>query len=267
MTYINSPFIKLLPNENAKAKAQMNGPSKTKTAGVIGGLGPQSTSHFYQAITAHCLEQELPSFPRLLINSVNTWAVTEIIKQKDLDRLLSFLKEEISLIQHQVDFLVMVCNSIHAVIEPIRKSLDIPVLAIHEEVCKEIAKTGIKKVGILGTKTTIGNNFYQQELAKFKIDATLLPPAQAAVFDTLIFEEILYGRGIGTMRRLMLEGIEYLRQQACEGIILACTELPLFVSQEDTDLPLFSSTDILAKTVVDNCFSNGPLLSSPAEGG
>lgn len=259
MAYINSPFIKLVPYEDAEIQTQSSGSLKAKTAGVIGGLGPQSTSLFYQTMTDYCLEQELPRFPRLLINSVNMWEVTEILKQKDLDRLLSFLQKEIGLIQHQVDFLVMVCNSIHAVIDPIRESLDIPVLAIHEEVCKEIAKTEVKKVGILGTKTTVGSRFYQQELSKYQIDIALLSQTQEAVFDAVIFEEMLYGRGKGKMRRLIIEGIEHLRQQGCEGIILACTELPLFVSQEDIDIPLFSSTDILAKTVVNSCFPNAVL--------
>lgn len=259
MTYINSPLINLIPYEAPTGQPHGRGFLKTKTAGVIGGLGPQSTSLFYQTMTDYCLAQELPRFPRLLINSVNMWEVTEILKQKDLGRLLSFLQKEIGLIQDQSDFLVMVCNSIHAVIEPIRESLDIPVLAIHEEVCREVAKTDIQKIGVLGTKTTVANRFYQEELSKYNIDVALLPPAQEAAFDTVIFEEILYGRGEGKMEKLIIEAIEYLRQQACEGVILACTELPLFVSQADTDIPLFSSTDILAKTVVNSCFPSVPL--------
>ncbi len=258
MTYINSPFIKLIPYEDPQVQPHGSGPAKIKTAGVIGGLGPQSTSLFYQTMTDYCLAQELPRFPRLLINSVNMWEVTEILKQKDLDRLLSFLQKEIGLIQQQVDFLVMVCNSIHAVIEPIRESLDIPVLAIHEEVCKEVAKTDIKKIGILGTKTTVANRFYQEELSKYEIDVAILPQAQEAALDAVIFEEILYGRGEGKMKKLIIEAIDHLRQQACEGVILACTELPLFASQADTDMPLFSSTDILAKTVVNSCFPTIP---------
>ena len=255
MTPQSTPIIQLVPNQNTLGQPLFNNVPKAKTAGVLGGLAPQSTSLFYQSITNFCLDNNMPDFPRLLINSVNPWEVTEILKRKDLDALLSFLVKEIGLIENQADFLVMVCNSIHAVIDPLREAIDIPILAIYEAVCTEIARTSIKKVGILGTKTTVDNCFYQKELAKYGISAAVLPQAQEVAFDNFIFEEMLRGRGEGTMKRLILEGINQMEQQGCEGVILACTELPIFVTPEDTDMPLFSSTEILAKSVVRKCFS------------
>ena len=251
----STPIIKLVPNQNTADQSFFSNGPKAKTAGVLGGLAPQSTSLFYQTITNYCLENNVPDFPRLLINSVNPWEVIEILKRKDLEALLSFLVREIRLIENQADFLVMVCNSIHAVIDPLRKAVDIPILAIYEEVCARIARTSIKKVGILGTKTTVDNCFYQKELTKYGISAAVLPQDQEEVFDKFIFEEMLKGRGKGTMKRLILEGIDQMERQGCEAVILACTELPLFVNQKDTDMPLFSSTEILATSVVRECFS------------
>ena len=74
------------------------------------------------------------------------------------------------------------------------------------------------------------------------------------ILDHCIFQEILHGRGNQKMKTLLLNGVNYLAAQGCEAVVLACTELPLFISQADTEIPLFSSTEILAKVVVEECF-------------
>jgi len=256
MTNHSTPIIKLVLGQNANSnQIQFSPVNNAKTAGVIGGLAPQSTGLFYQAVTNYCLDNKMPDFPRMLINSVNCWEVIEILKRKDLEALLSFLIREIQTIDQHADFLVMVCNSIHAVIDPLRELVDIPILAIYEEVCSEVFSASMKKVGILGTKTTVDNCFYQNELAKYGISTAVLPKAQEEAFDRFIFEEMLRGRNVGKVKKLILEGIDHMKRQGCEGVILACTELPIFVTQKDTDMPIFSSTDILAKSVVNACFS------------
>ena len=125
-------------------------------------------------------------------------------------------------------------------------------LAIYEEVCREIGAVRPEKVGILGTKATIDHCFYQNELLKYGISSAVLLPEKEAAFDHHIFEEMLRGRKLGTMKKMTLEAIDELKRDGCDAVILACTELPLFVSQEDSDIPLFSSTGILALYGNDN---------------
>lgn len=254
MTHISFPILSTGPLTASHIKRASFSSHNKKTAGIIGGLGPQSTGLFYEAMTQYCLKHNLPSYPRLLINSVNTWEVTQILQRKNYEELYLFLRQEIALIADRVDFVVMVCNSVHAVIDKIRTEFDVPILAIYEEVCEKIAYSSVKKVGIIGTKTTTSNNFYQRELSNYGIDYVCLPETKEKAIDSCIFEEMLHGRGEGRMRSLILEGIEYMKQQGCEGVILACTELPLFVRQEDTDMPLFMSTQILAQAVTEECF-------------
>lgn len=251
-----SPVVDVRKIPIVKQKKTKLPGKRVKTAGIIGGLAPQSTSLFYDTITQICLDRQLPAYPRMLINSVNTWAVTSILEEKNMNGLYAFLRKEVGLIQDQVDFIVMVCNSVHAVLDPLRKAAKVPVLSICEVVCKAISSTSIKKVGILGTKTTMDNCFYQQELSRMGIEYVTLPAARETTLDKLIFEKVLYGREQVKMRALILESIQYLQNQGCEGVILACTELPLFVKQEDTEMPLFLSTQILAEAVVEACFGS-----------
>lgn len=254
MTYISFPSFErrsLLAN---RRKPVQPTPLSYRTAGVIGGLGQLSTGLFYDAVTKICTSQHLVANPRLIINSVNTWEVTSILEEKDLERLYFFLKEEIKLLAEQIDFLVMVCNSVHAVLPPLREHFNFPILSIYEEVCKEIALLQYRKVGILGTQTTMRSEFYQNELQSYGIAYEVLPEEDLQILDHCIFQEILHGRGDQKMKSLLLEGVDFLAARGCEAVVLACTELPLFISQSDTEMPLFSSTEILAKVVVEECF-------------
>lgn len=254
MTYISFPSFERRPLLANRRKPVQTTPLSYRTAGVIGGLGQLSTGLFYDAITNICTTQNLVANPRLLINSVNTWEVTAILGRKDLEALYFFLKKEIALLAEQVDFLVMVCNSVHAVLRPLREHFRFPILSIYEEVCKEIALLQYRKVGILGTKTTLSSQFYQQEFDAYGIAYEVLPEQDLEILDHCIFQEILHGHGNEKMKMLLLDGVNYLAAQGCEAVVLACTELPLFITQTDTETPLFSSTEILAKVVVEECF-------------
>lgn len=247
MSYFTLPTFDLHP----LSQSWQPEPNALKTVGVIGGLAPQSTSLFYDEVTRICIARQLPVYPQLLLNSVNCLKVVHMLSRKDMEKLFQYLVHEINLFEERADFMVMVCNSIHAVLDRLRAYLSIPIMAIHEEVCKDIALQNIKRVGVLGTQTTIDNAFYQNELDSYGIEHCILPAEQVAAFDHFIFAEMIHGRGKGTMKRLILEGIRDLEQQGCEAVILGCTELPLFVSQEDTEMPLFLSTQILARATVE----------------
>ena len=247
MSYLTLPTFDLHPLRLFSEEE----PNVLKTVGVIGGLAPQSTSLFYDEVTRICITRGLSVYPQLLLNSVNCLEVVNILSRRDMEGLFQYLSHEIGLFQERADFMVMVCNSVHAVLEQLRVQLPIPIMAIHEEVCKDIALQNIKRVGILGTQTTIENAFYQNELDSYGIDHCILPAEQVAAFDHFIFAEMIHGRGKGTMKRLILEGIRNLEQQGCEAVILGCTELQLFVSQKDSAMPLFLSTQILARATVE----------------
>ena len=108
MTYISFPSFERRPLLASRRKPIQASPLSYRTAGVIGGLGQLSTGLFYDAVTQICTSQRLAANPRLIINSVNTWEVTNILEQKDLEALYFFLKKEIKLLAEQIDFLVMV---------------------------------------------------------------------------------------------------------------------------------------------------------------
>lgn len=222
-----------------------------KTAGILGGLGPQSTALFYQEIIRLSQSRRIVEYPRMIINSMSIWDFSD--KMNDKDQLFELLSKEIERIQDQTDFLAMVCNTAHCIIDHLRQHSSIPLLAIQEEVVKKVREDGLRKVGIIGTSITSRSQIYKNELDLYGIASYALPDRVLDLFNQLIFEEMLRGQSYDAMHAQMLEHTRLLIDQGCEGIILGCTELPLFISQEEVPVPLYASTQILAESVINQC--------------
>ena len=222
-----------------------------RTAGILGGLGPQSTALFYDEIIQMAQRRQRVEYPKMLINSICIWDFSK--SMDDLKQLFDLLALEMARMEEQVDFLAMICNTAHCVIEPLRRSVCVPLLAIQEEVVKKVWADGLKKVGILGTAVTTRSKIYKSELDKYGISSCALPERELMPFNRLIFEEMLRGRSYEAMHHSLIRHASALIDRGCEGIILGCTEFPLFVSQEDVPVPLYPSTRILAESVVAHC--------------
>lgn len=223
-----------------------------KNAGILGGIGPQATLSFYCRFIDVCQLKHSGIYPNLIINSIETWKNASLVGKPD--KLLVHLKEEVDKIQHQVDVLAIVCNTMHSLITELREYARIPILAIHEEVAKEVDIAKCHKVGLLGTKSTLENEFYQSELDKYSISSVVLPDHYEDELDELVFKNVLYGKGFDQMRLKLSECALELEKQNVDGIILACTEFPLFITQDDVSVRLFSSTSILADNLVEYLF-------------
>ncbi len=222
-----------------------------RTAGILGGLGPQSTALFYEEIIRIAQGRKLVKYPKMLINSMCIWDFSK--SMHDRKRLYKLLASEMARMEEQVDFLAMVCNTAHCVLEPLRRSACVPMLAIQEEVVKKVWGDGLKKVGILGTAVTTRSKIYKLELDKYGISSCALPERELEPFNRMIFKEMLRGRSYEAMHHSLARHACALIDRGCEGIILGCTEFPLFIEQEDVPVPLYASTRLLAESVMERC--------------
>src|SRR3989344_5572385 len=115
-----------------------------KTVGIIGGLGPATTSKFYLEIVQKCFDKNKHSRPPILIWNVPIpFKVEEdlIVRGQGEDRFLPFLIDAARRLENGgANFLVIPCNSVHIFIDHIRKSVNVPVLSIVEETVKVLKK-------------------------------------------------------------------------------------------------------------------------------
>ncbi len=149
------------------------------------------------------------------------------------------------------DFVVICTNTMHKMAEDITKSIQIPLLHIADVTAEEIKEKGLKKVGLLGTRFTMEEDFYKGRLyKKHGIDVFIPDEEEKYIIHNIVYDELCLGEIKKISQDKFATVIEHLVQQGAEGIILGCTEIPLLVRQEEYDIPLFDTTKIHAKAAV-----------------
>jgi len=223
-----------------------------KTIGVVGGLGPESTAAYYCSITRKYYELRGDyAYPEILIYSLDFKEIIDLGYEA-----APKIRAAIEALQRAgADFAVAACNSIHIVYEELRDDLPIPWVSIMAATAEEIARQGMRKVGLLGTVFTMSKGFYQRGLAEHGIDAlTPDPDAQKRVND-IIFDELITATITEESKNFVLGCIDELAALGAEGIVLGCTELPFLIQQPDTELRVFDTTDIHAQKALDFAMS------------
>src|SRR6185503_1082865 len=157
------------------------------------------------------------------------------------------------------DFYVCPDNTAHIVLEQIASDLPIPGLHIAEVVCREIAAQGWKRVGLLGTKWTMTGPVYETALKQRGLEKLVPDEPTREQLNAAIFDELCLGIFNASTTDLFVGAIEDLKSRGAECVILGCTEIPLIVTDENSPLPPFDSTRLLAKYAVREAVSERPI--------
>jgi aspartate racemase len=135
----------------------------------------------------------------------------------------------------------------------------IPWLTMTDLVTEAVVADGRKKVGVIGTKMVMFGSTYQTHLGLKGVRYGIPDEAEADIVDTIIFKELVVGHVRTESTRRLLSVIERLRDKGCEGVILASTEVPLAISSENSPLPVYDSTQLLAEGAVRVALGERPL--------
>ena len=195
-----------------------------KTVGIIGGLGPETTSEFYLDIVFSCYKKTKEARPGIIISSVPLpYKIEEdlIMENKGSERYLPFLIQEAKRLEKAgADFLVMPCNSLHVFIEDIRKAVKIPVLSIVEETVAFLKKSKIKKVGIIATSTSIKRRLYTEILEKEEIKLVVPDDFEQAKMGKMV-KNIVLNRHANKEREEIIKIINNFEKKGVKNVILA----------------------------------------------
>ena len=217
-----------------------------KTIGIIGGTSSHSTIHYYRIIN-EAIARKLGDHnaARIVMSSIN---FQDIFGPPDWEKLEEmFTKEAKRLETAGADFFIMGSNGLHKLSPQLEDAVSIPFLSIIDCVAEEIKKQGFKKVGLLGTKGTMVDGYYQERLATFDIETITPDREDRRIISDIIFAELTLGKFTDESRKKYVEIIEKLAAKGAKGVILGCTEIPLLVQQEHTKVPLFDTLTIHAE--------------------
>ncbi len=223
-----------------------------KTVGIIGGLGPETTSEFYLDIVFSCQKLDRTARPAIIISSVPLpYQIEEdlILKSEGMERYIPFLTAEaLRLEKSGADFIVMPCNSLHIFIEEIRRAVKIPVLSIVEEMVKFLQQEKMKKVGIISTSATIKNKLYENAFAQNNINYVTPDDFAQAKMGKFILN-LVTGQQKNQDRQELINIINGFEDKNLDCVILACTDLQLLIPNHPT-LKIYDTMKILAEATV-----------------
>ena len=224
-----------------------------KTVGIIGGLGPETTSEFYLDLVFSCAKKDKTARPAIMIASVPLpYQVEEdlILRSEGMERYIPFLTAEARRLEKaEVDFIVMPCNSLHVFIEQIRKSVSVPVLSIVEETVKFLKKEKMNKVGIISTSATIKNKLYEHAFAENGIEYVVPNELQQARMGKFILN-LVVGQQKNRDREELISIINDFDNKDLDCVILACTDLQLLIPRHQ-NLKIFDTMKIFADATVE----------------
>ena len=225
-----------------------------KTIGLLGGMTCESSLVYYRLINEMAREKLGGNHSaESVMVSVDFGKVLPLVEKGAWDAVLAIMIETAKNIERGgADFLVICANTIHKFADAIGREIKIPILHIVDATAREIKKMGLGKIGLLGTRFTMEEDFFTGRLQEKHGIASLIPAGEdRAQVHRIIIDELTRGIINPASRDAYWRIIGDLAEKGAQGIILGCTEIPLLVTQNQGDIPLFDTTMIHARAAVD----------------
>lgn len=226
-----------------------------RTIGLIGGTSWHSTIVYYRLINEMAGKRTgTQANPPLIIYSLNV----ELMREHDVEKIkITYLHIARKLEIAGAKAIVICANTPHLVYDYVKDKISIPILHIADAIGLEASRNEFKKLGLLGTRPTMQGNFLHKRLKeKFGIETIVPDEDFMDEIHQYISLELTRGKFTESAKTFFLDHIQLLKEKGAQAVIMGCTELPLLISSDDTDLPLLQSTNLHAQMAVNFIFKN-----------
>ncbi|MBN2409524.1 MAG: aspartate/glutamate racemase family protein [Candidatus Aminicenantes bacterium] len=225
-----------------------------KTIGLVGGMSWESTLEYYRIINERTKEK-LGGFhsAKIVLYSVDFGEVESWQHQGKWKALTDLMIDAARRVERAgADLLAICTNTMHKMADDVQQSIRIPLLHIVDATAAEIKGRSIRKVGLLGTRFTMEQDFYKQRLSRDDGPEVIIPDErERELIHGILYNELCLGEIKDASKDVFQRIIAGLVSRGAQGIVLGCTEIPLLVNQKDYDIPLFDTTTIHACAAVD----------------
>jgi aspartate racemase len=237
-----------------------------RTIGLIGGMSWESSAHYYRIVNELVRDAAggLHS-AKVLMYSVDFAGIEACQVEGRWDDAALELEEAARALERGgADCVVLCTNTMHKVADRIAGAVTIPFIHIADATAEVIRAAGLRRVGLLGTRFTMEEDFYVARLADRGSVEVLVPgAADRAIVNRVIYDELCLGRVEERSRAEYLRIIDGLVDRGAEGIVLGCTEIMMLVRDGDVGVPTFDTTTLHAAAAVDFALGS-PNAGEPA---
>jgi aspartate racemase len=215
-----------------------------KTIGLLGGTSWPSTIEYYRILNEFA-QNKLGGFhsASILMRSIDYHEIKSRY-YAGWAEIPALLKQEINALAGlDPDCLVICNNTLHKAFDTIEAELKltIPVFHIVKATGRAASSMNLRRLLLLGTQFTMEDGFFHRGLEQFGLQVET-PDTE----DRLRIQQIQSQLARGIMKEEFRSFLAMLIEKhaaSVDAVVLACTELPLAVSQRDCSIPIINPTE------------------------
>ena len=222
-----------------------------KTLGIIGGMGPEATSVFFNRIVKHTdAEKDQDHINSIILNYADMPDRTKAIISEDTAQIREALENCARVLEGMgAENIAIPCNTAHFFIDAIKGATDVNVISMVDESAELARDMGAKKVGIMATDGTVWSGVYARACKERNMIAVHPPAGVQRNVMSLIYDDIKQGKP-GDPEKFN-RVIESFREDGCDIVILACTELSVYCAVNEVPDFCIDAMDVLVKACIE----------------
>ena len=220
-----------------------------KTIGMIGGMSWESTVTYYQIVN-EVIRRELGGLhsAKCILHSVEFDEIERLQSTGEWEKAGEILGQVARGLEAAgADYILICTNTMHKVFDQVQSCVSVPLLHIAQMTADALKADDVEKVGLLGTKYTMEQEFYKAKLVENGIEVVIPGKEAVEVINDVIFHELCMGEIRDESRQAFLAAIDDMAERGAQAVILGCTEIGLLVRQSDTAVKLYDTTLIHAE--------------------
>jgi aspartate racemase len=223
-----------------------------KAAGLVGGLGPESTIDYYRRILQAWERVDPASAPAIVIDSLDVRRGLHLAEHDHAGLVEYLLASLHRLAGARVDFAALTANTPHLVFDELAARSPVPLLSTIEVCAQEAGRRGLRRLALLGTRFTMEASFYPTVCSRYGVSVVPPDAADRAWIHQRYVGELLKGDFREDTRERFVSLIARLREEQCvDGVILGGTELPLLLRDATiAGLPALDTTALHVAAIV-----------------
>lgn len=222
-----------------------------KTIGLIGGLSWQSSLEYYRIIN-EIVRERLGGLhsARIVMHSFDLAEMAAVQEEADWETVARLIISAAQKLEAAGANVLVICtNTMHKVADEVQRDIRIPLLHVADVTAEEVKAAGLTKVGLLGTKFTMEEDFWKGRLVEhYGLDVIIPDQSERQIVNRTVYDELCVGQVKPSSKATFRKIVRNLVAAGAQGIILGCTEIYLLLDQQDVQVPMFDTTRIHAES-------------------
>jgi aspartate racemase len=210
----------------------MRNDKEGRTLGLIGGLGPGATVHYYrELLAAHKAQGRVA---RMLIAHADVDYGRPLAEAGKLDELARYLNSFIDqTAAGGAEMAAIVAVTPHICSAQLLPLLRIPLIDMVSTVADAIRERGLKRVALFGTRSTVQSRMF----SRLGVDV-IVPSSEEIDIINSSYLDFVYDRHTpATIDRLRELAHTLIKRDGAEAVLLAGTDLSMVMNEENAGFP------------------------------